>query len=230
MGDLMEEGLVGDMTPRLVGEPYKRRTSGESSRLRLYALYECAYCKKEFEAQVSNIKNGGTKSCGCQRGKTTHGLTYNKFYKTWHNMIQRCTSPKIKAYKDYGGRGISVCEEWLDVRNFITWAEKTYPNIEGVSLDRIDNDKGYSPENCTWSDKTTQCINQRIRKDNKSGYVGVGFNKSKGRWEAYISVNNTRKHIGSFPTIEEAVLARDNYIIENKRPHRLSTDYIKDTK
>ena len=225
MGDLIEEGEGGDMTPRLVGEPYKRRTSGESSRLRLYALYECAYCKKEFEAQVSNIKNGGTKSCGCQRGKTTHGLTYNKFYKTWHNMIQRCTSPKIKAYKDYGGRGISVCEEWLDTRNFVDWCDLTHPNQEGYTLDRINNDLGYSPKNCRWVDKSTQAINRRMRRTNTSGFVGVGFKKSKGKWEASLKLNNIYKYIGSFLTIEEAVQARDNYIIENKLPHKLSTEY-----
>ena len=78
----------------------------------------------------------------------------------------------IKAYKDYGGRGITVCEEWLDVANFISWAESTHPNTEGLSLDRIDNDKGYSPENCRWVDKTIQAINQRIGRNNTSGYVG----------------------------------------------------------
>ena len=224
-GNGMEEEVVKDMTPRLIGGTYKRRTSGESSRLRLYALYECAYCKKEFEAQVSNIKNGGTKSCGCQRGKTTHGLTYNKFYKTWHNMIQRCTSPKIKAYKDYGGRGISVCEEWLDTRNFVDWCDLTHPNQEGYTLDRINNDLGYSPKNCRWVDKSTQAINRRMRRTNTSGFVGVGFNKSKGKWEASLKLNNIYKYIGSFLTIEEAAQARDNYIIENNLPHKLSTEY-----
>ena len=112
--------------------------------------------------------------------------------------------------------------EWLDVKIFIEWAESTHPNIEGYPLDRIDNAKGYSPENCTWSDKTTQSVNQRIRKDNKSGVVGVHYHKGNVKWVAYISVTNTRKHIGYFDSIEEAVQARDNYIIENKLPHKLS--------
>ena len=61
----------------------------------------------------------------------------------------------------------------MDVANFVAWAESTHPNMEGYTLDRINNDKGYSPENCRWADTTTQAINQRMKKNNKSGYVGV---------------------------------------------------------
>ena len=220
--------LEEDMKPKLIGETWRKYPTETSMRKATYGLFECQYCKKEFECPVSNVKRGHTKSCGCQiinNFGTTHGLKSNRFYDTWCQMKSRCFNPRNVSYTYYGARGITVCEEWLDVANFVAWAEETHPHTEGHTLDRIDNDKGYSPENCTWSDKTTQCINQRVRKDNKSGYVGVGFNKSKGKWEAYISVNNTRKHIGSFPTIEEAVQARDNYIIEHNLPHKLSTDY-----
>ena len=141
-------------------------------------------------------------------------------------MLQRCTNLEHRSYKYYGARGITVCEEWLDVRNFVAWAEATYPNIEDATLDRIDNDKGYSPENCTWSDKTTQAVNQRVRKDNKSGYVGVSWNKRDKKWCANIRINKISKQIGSFKTKEEAIQARDNYIIENNLPHKLSTDYM----
>ena len=124
-----------------------------------------------------------------------------------------------------------MCEEWLDPKTFLEWCDLTHPNQEGYTLDGIDNDKGYSPENCRWADKTTQVLNRRIMKNNKSGVVGVRYHSRDGVWTAYISVNNTRKHIGQFDSKEEAVQARDNYIIQNNLPHKLSTDYKReDTK
>lgn len=220
-----------DMTPKLIGETYMKYPTEKSKQRYSFGLYECQYCGKEFEAQSNNIKHG-LKSCGCQ-GKginKTHGLTQHRFYQTWRSMRGRCINPKDKGYKDYGGRGITVCEEWLDVRNFIAWCEMTYPNIEGLSLDRIDNDKGYSPENCRWVDRTTQALNRRKMKHNKSGFVGVSWNKTHQDWAAYIKVKSKQRSIGTFLTIEEAVLARDNYIIENSLPHKLSTDYKEENK
>ena len=221
------EEEIKDMTPKLIKDLGSKLSNKGGTRKRKYGLYVCAYCDKEFETSMDSVRTGQTKSCGCLKAKSkiTHGLTYNKFYKTWHNMTQRCTNPNHKAYKHYGGRGIIVCEEWLDVRNFVAWAEATYPNIEDATLDRIDNDKGYSPENCTWSDKTTQAINQRIMKNNKSGYVGIYYYKSNNKWAANIRINKILKQLGYFKIKEEAVQARDNYIIENKLPHPLSTHY-----
>ena len=126
--------------------------------------------------------------------------------------------------------GITVCEEWLDVRNFIAWCDLTYPNIEGVSLDRIDNNKGYSPENCRWADASTQALNQRVQRSNTSGFVGIWQNSKTSSWVASITFKNNNTYLGTFSTIEEAVLARDNYITQNNLPHKLSTDYVKETK
>ena len=143
-------------------------------------------------------------------------------------MLQRCTNPNHKAYKNYGARGITVCEEWLDIKLFIEWAEATHPNIKGYSLDRIDNDKGYSPENCRWADRVTQNTNQRISKDSTYGYKGISFRGIS--WIAEIGIGNKSKYIGSFKTIEDAIQARDIFIIQNNLPHKLSTEYVKEIK
>ena len=216
----MEELVEKDMKPKLLKDLGVRRKEGRVGASR-YGLFECQYCGNAWEVITTQVNMGHTKSCGCLKGDA-HGLTSHKFYGTWRQMVQRCTNPKIKVYKDYGGRGISVCEEWLNIRNFVDWCDLTHPNQEGYTLDRINNDKGYSPENCTWSDKTTQAINQRMKKSNTSGYVGIYWNKASKKWDAKIGVNSKLVHIGTFPLIENAVQARDNYIIANELPHKLS--------
>ena len=224
-----EENVIEkDMTPKLIGETYLRKPTEKSRQKYRYGLYECQYCGKEFEAMTKAIKSGHTKSCGCQKGGITHGRSNSRFYKTWTDMIRRCTNHKATGYKNYGGRGITVCDEWLDVTNFVAWCEETYPNIKGYSLDRIDNDKGYSPENCRWADVTTQILNQRKRKDNTSGFVGICWSNKNNNWMAKIKSGDFYIYIGSFHAIEDAVLARDNYIIENNLPHKLNNNYKKE--
>ena len=92
-------------------------------------------------------------------------------------------------------------------------------------MDRINNDGNYEPTNIRWADKTTQAINQRIQKNNTSGFVGINWYKITNKWVAKIKVNKVDINLGYFNSIEEAVLAMDNYIIENKLPNKLSTEY-----
>jgi hypothetical protein len=91
--------------------------------------------------------------------KPIHGLSGHKIYKVYYNMRTRCEDPDRKDYKNYGGRGIKVCDRWKDVINFL---EDMYPTYKkGLQLDRIDNDSNYSPENCKWSTKEEQSRNRR---------------------------------------------------------------------
>ena len=217
----MEELVEKDMKPRFI-EDLGMRYPAENNKYKYrFGLYECQYCGGEFECVTNSVNTGNTKSCGCLK-REGHGLSRHKLYDTWRQMVQRCTNPKHKNYGDYAERGITVCEEWLDIKNFIAWAESTHPNEGGYTLDRIDNDKGYSPENCTWSDKTAQAINQRMKKSNTSGYVGVMWHIRDKRWIVQIRISKKLINIGSFKDKIEAVLARDNYIIENGLPHKLS--------
>lgn len=216
------------MKPRLIGETWRKYPTETSKQKATYGLFECQYCGKEFECQISSVKNKATRSCGCQKctGLITHGVTKHKGYQVHNDMMRRCYNERTSGYQNYGGRGLTVCEEWLDVVGFISWFDSNY--IEGFTLDRIDNDKGYTPDNCRFADKVTQAINRRMKKGNTSGYVGVSYHKGTGRWSTSVGVNYETLYIGLFPTIEEAVQARDNYIIENNLPHKLSTEYKKE--
>ena len=219
----MEE--IKDMNPKLIGETWRKYPTETSKQKATYGLFECQYCGKEFEAGVRVIKVGYTRSCGCIKGKSRiiHGLSNHRFWKTWQGMLYRCNNSKSPSFINYGARGIKVCEEWLDIKVFIAWADATY--ITGMTLDRIDNNGNYEPNNCTWSDRTIQSIKQRKGVDNTSGYVGITWDKAINKWKARISNYGKTKHLGDYICKEEAVLARDNYIIESGLIHPLSTEY-----
>jgi hypothetical protein len=124
-------------------------------------------CRCDCGASVAvlrgNLKSGNTRSCGCLwRNKVvTHRLSRSPVYWVWANLIQRCTNPKNPGYRNYGGRGISVCAEWKrNPDNFLAWA-KTAGYRRGLDLDRIDNNGPYCPANCRW---TTRSINLRNRR------------------------------------------------------------------
>lgn len=127
-------------------------------------------------------------------------------------MIQRCYNEKAKDYKYYGGRGITVCKEWRqDPTEFIRWCEEESNWFEGcgLTLDKVDNDKGYSPDNCRFTTKIIQTQNQRTRKDNTSGIKGVSQRKdNNNKWQARISVGGQRLNLGLFTTLEQAINVR----------------------
>lgn len=172
-------------------------------------------CGKETLVVTGQLINGRTKSCGCLHKEvvsktfTTHGLSKIPEFDVWAALIQRCTNKNNKKYSDYGGRGITVCDRWIN--SFEAFYHDMGPRPSpDLSIDRMDNDRGYYPENCKWATDKEQAMNKRVRKSSVSGVNGVVWSERDKLWYSYITVNKKYTYLGCSKNIEEAIETRRN--------------------
>lgn len=155
------------------------------------------YCGNMKSVQTSNLRSGHAMSCGCLKKesclsnlpkefrKKKHGMSDTKLFHVYEGMIQRCENPKKPFFKDYGGRGIKVCTEWRsNSNNFLCWA-LTHGYHEGLSIDRIDPNGNYCPENCRWVSNKVQMRNRR----NTWKITIDGIEKSTKEWCEIFKIN-----------------------------------------
>lgn len=157
-----------------------------------YGIYECNHGKK-FESRIT-ASGPRASYCECERpalhananlkhGESPQNIRTNE-YNIWRHMRQRCNYPGAPHYKNYGGRGIKVCDRWSEFSNFLKDMGRRPPN---TSIDRIDNNKGYSPENCRWATKETQSRNRR----NIPSFEFDGRSMSMAAWAEHFEIKRT---------------------------------------
>lgn len=219
----MSKKVEGDLPPLILLEDLGMMLpTALSKHKRRYGLYKCGFCGNIFKTSIQDVKKGDTKSCGCYSIKNrkevnvTHSLANTKLYSIWIGIKARVLNPQHKQYNSYGGRGITICDEWKnDAEAFYNWAMLNgYEENKGLSIDRIDNDGNYEPDNCRWTTSTIQNRNQRLRKDNTSGYRGVSYHKSSRKYRVRVRLGKSIS-LGLYSTPEDGAVAYNNYIIEN---------------
>lgn len=164
-------------------------------------------CGTEIYAAGGNLDSGNTQSCGClhRDNHRTHGKTKSRVYVIWKAMRRRCQNPKALEFKNYGGRGISVCERWQTFENFY---EDMGDPPDGFSIERNDNDGNYEPSNCRWASYKEQLNNTRSNRFLEA----FGKRQTLTQWseELNIPVTTIRNRLDRAGLSVERALERNN--------------------
>lgn len=205
--------LTGNIYGRLTvikQEGWKLQTNGKRR-----PTWLCK-CECGNEKVICGNLGRSTNSCGCLHSEKAaervykHGYQDEPIYQSFNMMKQRCVNPKNPAYVNYGARGITVCDRWLepDGKGFLNFLEDMGERPEGTSLDRVNNDKGYSKENCRWVGRGTQGFNQRKSSLNTSGKTGVHLIKKTKTWKASIGFQGKEITLGYSKDLDVAIALR----------------------
>ena len=175
----------------------------------------CQVCHKLFRTYPCLVRDGKGKFCSpaCSQKipKTkTHGQSRTRLYRVWMNMRRRCADPNNTKYRYYGGRGITVCDEWRNsFAAFSEWA-KSAGYRDDLEIDRRDNSLGYCPSNCRMATKSQQSANTRKRNDgSRSQFRGTYWSGQSNKWVARVHVNGRSHQVGSFTSEIDAAKAYD---------------------
>lgn len=188
------------------------------------AMWVClCSCGNKSEVAGGNLRNGHIKSCGCghKDAITKHGMGIDPIFGVWRNMCRRVLDPTASDFSYYGGRGVKVCNEWLQFKPFYDWAKDKWE--QGLELDRKDANGDYTPKNCRFVSSSDNMANRRLFSNNTSGYTGVIYIKELNKCIARLDYKplGGRVIIGYFSTPKEAAIARNDFIIGNNLPHKL---------
>lgn len=182
-----------------------------------HSMWECECdCGNNVIVRSNSMRRGLTKSCGCLKKSILadrnfrHGLSTHPLYRVWTSIRARCYRETETAFKYYGARGIGVCEEWRNsFDSFFEWAEPRWE--KGLSLDRINTNGDYEPDNCRFTTMGVQALNRRVKRGNSSGITGVSWNKEQRKWAANGSAGGEKVFLGYYNTKSAAKVARQKW-------------------
>lgn len=199
----------------------KFATEKSKSKSRFWQV-KCRVCSEEYETNKKSAINSNflCKPCSKRIQKTIHGDHANRLNRIFRAMKQRCYNSNNNKFCYYGGKGISICEQWKDdYLEFKKWAmENGYS--DSLTIDRINPDGNYEPNNCRWASNEVQHRNTcKLMSTNTSGYRGILLHKQSNKWQAKIMVNKKNISLGYYSTKEEAAKAYDDYVSLHSLEH-----------